>query len=99
MLNKNFHITVPSDVIIQRIVLSLQKLNEISNSPTDVYTIIGTFDHVNRIFTDEKFTILNMSWTKFNQQTGIDVWDLWPSLQVIVTRLTIHSFRIQSILE
>lgn len=45
------------------------------------------YDNVDRLFTDEKFTILNMSWDKFKEQTGIDVWDLWPDLQVI-TRIS-----------
>ncbi len=47
-----------------------------------MYTIIGIHDDVDRLFTNAKFTILNMSWDKFKDQTGIDVWDLWPDLQV-----------------
>ena len=42
------------------------------------------------LFTDEKFTILNMSWNKFKEQTGVDVWDLWPELQVITIEDWIH---------
>jgi hypothetical protein len=79
---KNFHLIIPSDVIIQQIILSLQTTGEISNNQLDVYTILGIHDDVNRLFTNEKFTILNMSWNKFKEQTGIDVWDLWPDLQV-----------------
>ena len=73
---------IPSDIIIQRIILSLQPADETSSSPLDVYTMIGTHDDVNRVFTNEKFTILNFSWNKFQEQTGIDIWDLWPDLQV-----------------
>ncbi len=47
-----------------------------------MYTIIGIHDDVDRLFTNAKFTILNMPWDKFKDQTGIDVWDLWPDLQV-----------------
>ncbi|CAF4315801.1 unnamed protein product [Rotaria sp. Silwood2] len=78
---EDFHLTLPSDVIIQRIILSLQRTSDTSNNQLDVYTIIGIHDNVDRVFTDEDFTILNMSWNKFKGQTGIDVWDLWPDLQ------------------
>jgi len=81
---KNFHLTIPSDIIIQRVILSLQTPGEISNNQLDVYTIIGIHDNVNRLFTDKQFTILNMSWIKFQEQTRIDIWDLWPDLQVII---------------
>jgi hypothetical protein len=84
---KNFHLTIPSDIIIQRVILSLQTTGEISNSQLDVYTIIGIHDNVNQLFTNENFTILNMSWEKFKEQTGIDIWDLWPDLQVITKNL------------
>jgi hypothetical protein len=80
---KNFYLTIPSDIIIQRVILSLQTTGEISNSQLDVYTIFGIHDDLNRLFTDEKFTLLNISWKKFQEQTGIDIWDLWPDLQVI----------------
>jgi len=79
---QNFYLTIPSDVFIQRIILSLQTTSEISNNELDVYTIIGIHDDVDRLFTNEKFTILNMSWKKFKEQTEIDIWDLWPDLQV-----------------
>jgi hypothetical protein len=45
---------------------------------------MGIHDNINELFTDEKFTILNMSWNKFKEQSGIDIWDLWPDLQVII---------------
>jgi hypothetical protein len=80
---KNFYLTIPSDIIIQRVILSIQTTGEISNSQLDVYTIFGIHDDLNRLFTDEKFTLLNISWKKFQEQTGIDIWDLWPDLQVI----------------
>jgi hypothetical protein len=83
ILLKNFHLIIPSDIIIQRIVLSLQTTGELSNNQVDVYTILGIHDNVDRLSTDDKFTILNMSWKNFQKQTGIDVWDLWPDLQVI----------------
>jgi len=69
-------------VIIQRIILSLQTTAEISTNQLDVYTILGIYDNVDRIFTNENFTILNMSWEKFHEQTRVDIWDLWPDFQV-----------------
>ncbi|CAF0740338.1 unnamed protein product [Rotaria sordida] len=78
---EDFYLMLPSDVIIQRIILSLQRTNETSNNQLDVYTIIGIHDNIDRVFTDENFTILNMLWNKFKEQTGIDIWDLWPDLQ------------------
>ncbi|CAF0775569.1 unnamed protein product [Rotaria sp. Silwood1] len=78
---EDFHLTLPSDVIIQRIILSLQRTSDTSNNQLDVYTMIGIHDDVNRVFTDKNFTILNMSWNQFQRQTGIDIWDLWPDLQ------------------
>jgi hypothetical protein len=83
---KNFHLTIPSDIIIQRVILSLQTTGEIPNNQLDVYTIIGIHDNINRLFTNEQFTILNMSWIKFQEQTRIDIWDLWPDLQVIIKK-------------
>ena len=69
-------------MIIQRIILSLQTTGEFATNQIDIYTIIGVHDNVDRVFTDEKFTILNMPWKTFQMQTGIDIWDLWPDLQV-----------------
>lgn len=60
----------------------MQKKGEMSNNQFDVYTIMGVNDNIDRLFTDERFTILNMSWGKFKEKTDIDVWDLWPDLQV-----------------
>ncbi|CAF1274250.1 unnamed protein product [Adineta steineri] len=95
---KNFHLTIPSDVIIQRIILSLQTMNEMSNNQLDVYTIIGVHDDVKRLFTNENFTILNMSWDKFKQQTGIDIWDLWPDLQNNPEKRTLANARLYPVL-
>lgn len=64
-------------------ILSLQTTAETSNNQLDVYTVFGIHDHINRPFTDKKFTLLNLPWNQFQQQTKIDIWDLWPDLQVM----------------
>ncbi len=88
---KNFYVTIPSDIIIQRIILSLQTTGEMSNNQLDVYTIFGIHDDINRLFTNEKFTLLNISWKKFQEQTKIDIWDLWPDLQVKESMFLLYS--------
>ncbi|CAF0902210.1 unnamed protein product [Didymodactylos carnosus] len=72
-------IFIPSNIILQRTILSL-KTGNTSSSHLDVYTILGTIDNVDRSFRHEQFTILNMSWTTFSQQTKINESDLWPDI-------------------
>lgn len=80
---QNPHLSIPPNVIIQRIIVSLQTTADVtSNSSLDVHTILGTRDHVHRVFTEKNFTILNLPWNEFHQRTKIDVWDLWPEFQV-----------------
>ncbi|CAF1213343.1 unnamed protein product [Rotaria magnacalcarata] len=95
---EDLHLTLPCDVIIQRIILLLQKTNETSNNRLDVYTIIGIHDNVDCLFTNDNFTILNMSWDKFKEQTGIDVWDLWPDLQNDSERRTLANAHLYPVL-
>ncbi|CAF1085875.1 unnamed protein product [Adineta ricciae] len=95
---ENFHLTIPSDMIIQRIILSLQTTGEFATNQIDIYTIIGVHDNVDRMFTDEKFTILNMPWKTFQTQTGIDIWDLWPNLQNMPEKRTFANARLYPVL-
>lgn len=75
--------TIPPDLIVQRIILSLQTNTESLTNCLDVYTVLGTHDDVNVTFTDKRFTIFNRTWKDFQEKTGVDIWDLWPDLQVI----------------
>ncbi|UJR34036.1 hypothetical protein I4U23_021449 [Adineta vaga] len=95
---ENFYLTIPSDVIIQRIILSLQTTGEMSTNQIDIFTIMGIHDDIDRVFSDEKFTILNMLWKNFQKQTMIDVWDLWPDLQNNPEKRTFANARLYPVL-
>ena len=71
--------TVPSNIFVQNVPLNIDSLK----SSVSINIVFGIYDNLSLKFSPDKdssWTIMNQSWTDFNQSTLITEEDLWPSM-------------------